>query len=108
MTGETAAILIRNLGLRGGARTLGRASLPLGSGGEWLDFDGIAHVLEAPDQALGFCGLGTAVEFCGLGTAVEMVCTEILIDGSIFEYVEDGGEDGGGDGADDANSQPVH
>jgi len=99
MTGETAAILIRNLGLRGGARTLGRASLPLGSGGEWLDFDGIAHVLEAPDQALGFC--------C-LGTAVEMVCTEILIDGSIFEYVEDGGEDGGGDGADDANSQPVH
>src|SRR6266478_2008084 len=89
--GPGGGLLIRNLGLGGGARTLGRASLPLGSGGEWLDFDGIAHVLEAHDQALGLCGLGTAVE---------MVCTEILIDGSIFEHVKDGGEDGGGDVAD--------
>src|SRR5262245_32592425 len=47
--------------------------------GGGLDLHVMAHVLEAPEEALGLCGLGTAVE---------MVCTEILIDGSIFEHVE--------------------
>src|SRR5258708_5010694 len=86
-----SALLVRNLGLWGGARPLGRANRPLRSGGEWLDFDGIAKVFKALHQALGLRGLGTAVEMLG---------TEVLVDGSVFEHVVDGGEDGGGDGAD--------
>src|SRR6266446_9468783 len=90
--GLRSALLVRNLGLGGGARPLGRANRPLSLGGEWLDFDGIAKVFEeALHQALGLRDLGTAVE---------MVGTEILVDGSVFEHVVDGGENGGGDGTD--------
>src|SRR5437899_1626037 len=85
------ALLTRNLGLWGGARPLGRANRRLRSGGEWLDFDGIAKVFKALHQALGLRDLGTAVE---------MVGTEILVDGSVLEHVVDGGENGGGDGTD--------
>ena len=84
-----SALLVRNLGLGGGPRPLGRANRPLSSGGEWLDFDGIAKVFKALHQALGLRDLGTAVD---------MVGTEILVDGSVFEHVIDGGENGGGDG----------
>src|SRR6266436_9269679 len=84
------ALLVRNLDLGGEPRPLGRANRPLSSGGEWLDFDGIAKVFKALHQALGLRDLGTAVE---------MVGTEVLIDGSVFEHVVDGGENGGGDGA---------
>jgi hypothetical protein len=51
-----------------------------------LDFDGIAKVFKGLHQALGLRDLGTAVE---------MVCTEILVDGSVLEHVADGGENGG-------------
>src|SRR5437660_2225282 len=88
---EERGLLVRNLGLGGGARPLGRANRPLRSGGEWLDFDGIAKVFKALHQALGLRDLGTAVE---------MVGTEILVDGSVLEHVVDGGENGGGDGTD--------
>src|SRR5262245_24247174 len=83
-----SALLTRNLSLWGGARPLGRANRPRRSGGEWLDVDGIAKVFKALHQALGLRDLGTAIE---------MVSTEILIDGSVFEHVVDGGENGGGD-----------
>src|ERR1700694_1087891 len=69
-------LLIRNLGL---------------SGGDWLNVHGEAHVFEAPDQALGLCDLGAAVEMIG---------TEILIYSSVFEHVVHCRENGGGDGAD--------
>src|SRR6202035_68603 len=68
-------LLIRNLGL---------------SGGDWLNVHGEAHVFEAPDQALGLCDLGAAVEMIG---------TEILIYSSVFEHVVRCRENGGGDGA---------
>src|SRR5215831_16359303 len=86
-----SALLVRNLGLWGGARPLGQANRPLSSGSEWFDVDGIAKVFKALHEAL---GLGC------FGAAVEMVGTEILVDGSVFEHVVDRRENGGGDGAD--------
>ena len=60
-------------------------------GGERRNLDGIAHVLEAFDQAA--C-VGR------LGAPTEVVCAEVLIEGSVREHMVDGGEHGGRDSAD--------